>query len=188
LIIWNGPTVAVPEVQEKYPIYCYGGMDGAQFTRRFIDNAFLYLKPRGKLQWYDCAVGTKEMPVSMAYLIEKWKDKKIKVTYTSLTRKPLLLKRAFEIYAKYNLKGKFKTPLACKRVSKEEEQRWHNWLHEKGYTHFYYAIVEVRPSNKFEFKMNFPKRDIRTDKYLRKYWLWMSYSMILRKLKKCEEF
>ena len=49
-------------------------MDGAEFTRRFIDEAFNYLKINGRAQWYDCAVGTKEIPVSMEYLKRKWKD------------------------------------------------------------------------------------------------------------------
>jgi len=188
LIIWNGPTVAVPETPEKYPLYSYGGMDGAEFTRKFIDNAFLYLKPKGKLQWYDCAVGTKEMPVTMEYLIKKWKDKKIKVDFNSLSSDPVSLQKSFEIYAKYNLEQpKFKTPLSCKPVTKKEEQKWHDWLKERGYTHFYYAFVEVRPNNKFEFKMNFPKKDIRTDRYLTRYWLWMSYPKILKMLKKCED-
>ena len=87
LIIWNGPTVAVPETPKKYPVYSYGGMDGAEFTRKFIDEAFNHLKPKGRLQWYDCAVGTKEMPVSMDYLRKEWKDKKIKVVFNSLTSK-----------------------------------------------------------------------------------------------------
>lgn len=188
LIIWNGPTVAVPETPKKYPIYSYGGMDGAGFTRKFIDNAFLYLKPKGKLQWYDCAVGTKEMPVTMEYLIKKWKSKKVKVTFNSHTSDPVSLKKSFEIYAKYNLEqAKFKTPLSCKPVSRKEERKWHDWLQERGYTHFYYAFVEVRPSSKFEFKMNFPKKDIRTDRYLTRYWLWMSYPTILKMLKKCED-
>lgn len=187
LIIWNGPTVAVPETSEKYPIYSYGGMDGAEFTRKFIDNAFSYLKPTGKLQWYDCAVGTKEMPVTMEYLVQKWSNKKIKVVFNSLTSDPVSLEKSFEIYAKYNLEqAKFKTPLSCKPITKKEEQRWHNWLKDRGYTHFYYAFVEVRPNNKFEFKNNFPKKDIRTDRYLTRYWLWMSYSKILKMLEKCE--
>ncbi len=188
LIIWNGPTVAVPETPEKYPVYSYGGMDGAEFTRKFIDTALSYLKPKGKLQWYDCAVGTKEMPVTMEYLVKKWGGKKIKVNFNSLTSDPVSLQKSFEIYAKYNLEQpKFKTPLSCKPVSRKEELKWHDWLRERGYTHFYYAFVEVRPSSKFEFKMNFPKKDIRTDRYLTRYWLWMSYPAILEKLKKCEE-
>lgn len=189
LIIWSGPTVAVPETPKKYPIYSYGGMDGAEFTRKFIDNAFLYLKPKGKLQWYDCAVGTKEMPVTMEYLVKKWRDKKIKVNFNSLTSDPVSLEKSFEIYAKYNLEqAKFKTPLSCKPVTKREEQKWHDWLKERGFTHFYYAFVEARPSDKFELKMNFPKKDIRTDRYLTRYWLWMSYPKILKMLKKCEDF
>ncbi|MBI2007351.1 MAG: methyltransferase [Candidatus Blackburnbacteria bacterium] len=189
LIIWNGPTVAVPETPEKYPVYSYGGMDGAEFTRKFIDNAFFYLKPKGKLQWYDWAVGTREMPVTMKYLIKKWKNKKIKVTFNSLTSDPVSLEKHFKIYDKYNLEqAKFKTPLFCKPVTKKEYQKWRSWLKERGYTHFYYAFVEVSPSNKFKFKMNFPKKDIRTDRYLTRYWLWMSYPTILKSLKKCENF
>ncbi|MFA5126896.1 MAG: HemK2/MTQ2 family protein methyltransferase [Patescibacteria group bacterium] len=187
LIIWNGPTVAVPETPKKYPIYCYAGMDGAEFTRRFIDEAFTYLKPKGRLQWYDCGVGTKEMPVTMRYLKEKWQDKKIKVIFNSLTKDPVSLKKSFEIYDKYNLENpKFKTPLSCKPITKEEELKWYNWLKKKDYTHFYYAFVEMKPDHKFSLKMGFPKKDIRTDRYLTRYWLWMSYPTILNRLEKCE--
>ena len=187
LIIWNGPTVAVPETPEKYPIYSYGGMDGAEFTRKFIDEAFNYLKPKGRLQWYDCAVGTKDIPVSMEYLKRKWKNKKIKVIFNSLTNNPVLLRKSFEIFDKYNLNQPgFKTPLSCIPITKKEEQRWKNWLGERGYTHFYYAVVEVYQSSKFEFKMNFPRKDIRTDRYLTRDWLWISYPTILKKLAKCE--
>lgn len=194
LIIWNGPTVATPKTPEKYPIYSYGGMDGTEFTCKFIEGAFEYLKPNGRLQWYDCAAGTKEMPASMDCLKRKWQNKDIKVIFNSLTSSPVSLEKAFEIYAKYNLEQpqfkieqpQFKTPLSCKPITKKEEQKWHEWLKERAYTHFYYAIVEARPSNKFEFKMNFPKKDIRADRYLTRYWLWMSYPTILKQLKKCE--
>lgn len=187
LIIWNGPTVALPETPDKYPIYSYGGMDGAEFTRRFIDEALLYLNSNGRLQWYDCAVGTKEMPVSIEYLKRRWKNKNVRVIFNSLTSDPVSLEKSFEIYAKYNLEQpKFKTPLSCNPVKKKEEQKWHTWLKVRGYTHVYYAFVEVRPSNKFGFKMNFPKKDIRTDRYLTRYWLWMSYPTILKKLGMCE--
>jgi len=94
----------------------------------------------------------------------------------------------FAFCAKYNLEQpKFKTPLSSSPVTKKEEQKWDNWLKERGYTHFYYAFVKVSPSNKFEFKMNFPKKDIRTDRYLTRYWLWMGYQTILKRLAKCEK-
>ncbi|MEK6616398.1 MAG: methyltransferase, partial [Bacteroidota bacterium] len=187
LIIWNGPTVATPKTPKKYPIYSYGGMDGTEFTCKFINEAFKYLRPNGRLQWYDCAAGTNEMPASMDCLKRKWKNNKIKVIFNSLTNSPVSLEKSFEIYAKYNIEQpQFKTPLSFMPVTKKEEQKWHEWLKERGYTHFYYAHVEVHPSNKFEFKMNYPKKDIRTDRYLTRYWLWMSYPTILKQLKKCE--
>lgn len=189
LIIWNGPTVSVPETPDKYPVYSYGGLDGTAFTKRFIDQAFYYLKPRGRIQWYDCAAGTNKLPASMIYLKSKWKNKGIRVLFTSLTSHPLLAKKVFEIYAKYNFENpKFKTPLETSEVIISEEQAWHKWLIDKGYTHFYYALVEVKPSSKFELNINFPKKDIRTDRYLTRYWLWMSYLLILKKLGKCETY
>ena len=127
------------------------------------------------------------MPASMDYLKRKWKNNKIKIIFNSLTSSPVSLEKSFEIYARYNLKQpQFKTPLSCTPITKKEEQEWHKWLNERGYTHFYYALVEAQSSNKFEFKISFPKKDIRTDRYLTKYWLWMSYPTILKQLKKCE--
>lgn len=189
LIIWNGPTVAAPQVPGKYPIYSYGGVTGSEFTQRFIDQAFAHLNPNGRLQWYDCAVGTNEIPVSMEYLKKKWKNKKVKIIYNSLTSDPVSLAKSFELYAKYNLEQpEFRTPLAFKQITDKEEQEWHKWLQENGYTHFYYAFVEVWPNNEFEFKMNFPKTDIRTDRYLTRYYLWMDYRTILKKLQQCEDY
>ena len=69
----------------------------------------------------------------MEYLKKKWKDKKIKVTFNSLTSDPVSLEKLFEIYAKYNLEqAKFRTPLSCKPITKKEEQKWHSWLKERG--------------------------------------------------------
>jgi len=189
LIIWNGPTVAVPETPEKYPIYSYGGMDGAKFTKKFIDNCFNHLKKNGRLQWYDCAVGDEREPVSIKYLKEKWKKKKIKITYNSLTSSPVSLEKSFQIYAKYNLNNpEFRTPLSHKPVTKKEEERWHKWLRNNGQTHFYYANLEVKPAKNFRLKMIFPEKNIRTDRYLTRYWLWMSYQLIVKRLKKCEKY
>ncbi|RMG76801.1 MAG: methyltransferase domain-containing protein [Bacteroidetes bacterium] len=188
-IIWNGPTVATPSVPQKYPIYAYGGMDGAEFTRRFINEAFDYLKPNGRLQWYDCAVGNQQLPVSMQYLQQKWQHKKIKVIFNSLTKTPVSLKKHFKIYAKWNLKrNDLKTPLAFKQITKKEYQDWHDWLQRNGYTHVYYGIVRVYPDDKFSLRMAFPKKEIRKDKYLTRYWLWMSYPTLLKRLLGCQNY
>lgn len=191
LIIWNGPTVAVPETKgNKYPIYSDGGQDGAEFTRRFINEAFDFLKPNGKLQWYDCAMGNEKLPVSMDYAKNKWGNKKVKITYKSLTSTPVNLQKSYQIFAKYNLnpKNNFLTPLASKRVTIKEEAHWHKWLAKKGFTSVYYALVEVVPADKFEFDIIFPKKDLRTDRYLTQYWLFMSYPTILKHLQKAEQW
>lgn len=185
LIIWNGPTVAVPNVPEKYPTYCFGGMDGAHFTKRFINQALNFLKEGGRLQWYDCAVGDKDLPVSMRYLEKKWKNTNLKVSYYSLTKKPVSLKKAFHFYEKWNLKSdKFKTPLAVKSVTKKEELHWHNWLEDRGYTHVFFGLVTCTKSREFQLKTQYPEKDIRVDKYLTKYWLFRSYATIRRWLAK----
>lgn len=187
-IIWNGPTVAAPNVPQKYPIYSYGGMDGAEFTRRFINEAFSYLKQNGRLQWYDCAVGNKQLPISMQYLQQKWQHKRIKVIFSSLTNTPVSLEKQFQIYAKWNLeRNDFKTPLAFKPITEKEERRWHDWLERNGHTHFYYAIVRVHPDNKFSLRIDFPKKDIRKDRYLTRYWLWMSYPTLLKRFLTCQK-
>lgn len=189
LIIWNGPTVAVPKTDGKYPIYSDGGMDGAEFTRRFVDDAFSYTNSKGRLQWYDCAVGNKNLPVTLEYIKNKWMKRNVRIIFKSLTSTSVSLKKSFEIYAKYNLNQPgFKTPLSCKQITSREEKGWHNWLQKREYTCFYYGIVEVYPSNKFELEIHFPKKDIRTDRYLTRFWLWMSYATIIKKLKICEVF
>ncbi len=188
LIVWNGPTVAVPETSGKYPIYSDGGIDGISFTRRFVDSALDYLTPTGRLQWYDCAVGTEKMPVSMEYLQSQWNSKGLRVLYHSLTSDAVSLTKSFAIYEKYNLnQPSFKTPLSCQAVTKKEEEKWHVWLTSSGYTHFYYAFVEVRPATKFSLTFQFPDKDVRSDRYLTRFWLWMSYARIYRMLKWCEK-
>ena len=189
LIIWNGPTVATPNVPGKYPIYSFGGMDGAAFTKRFIDATFTHLKPKGRLQWYDCAVGNKQLPVSIQYLQQEWSHKKIKIIFNSLTNSPVLLKKTFQIYEKWNLqRNSLKTPLAYKAITKNEYSYWRNWLEKNRYTHFYYAIVRVYPNNKFNLEIRFPKKDIRKDRYLTRYWLWMSYPTLLKRLLTCQKY
>ncbi len=189
LIIWNGPTVSMPDVPEKYPIYSFGGKDGAEFTKRFINEALNYLKPQGRLQWYDSAVGTKTLPVSVKTIIDRWSKERVKVTYNSLTRVPLSLKKSFTSYAKWNMEqASFRTPLAYKEVTKREEKDWHDWLEKHKYTHFFFGIISATFENKFSLEVKFPKKDIRKDRYLTRYWLWMSYPTLLKRLRRCEHY
>src|SRR3989344_9291415 len=76
LIIWNGPTLAVPNIKKKYPIYCFGGADGLNFTRKFIKRAPKYLSKRGKMQWLDPSLGTNTEPESLKIIKQEWKNRK----------------------------------------------------------------------------------------------------------------
>ncbi|MBI4057811.1 methyltransferase, partial [Candidatus Microgenomates bacterium] len=65
LIVWNGPTLSVPNAPEKYPIYCFGGIDGLAFTRRFIEESPKYLMKKGRMQWLDSSISTEKEPESL---------------------------------------------------------------------------------------------------------------------------
>lgn len=65
LIIWNGPTISTPDARDKYPIYCFGGIDGLEFTHRFIKMAPNYLKDKGRMQWLEASVGDENTPESL---------------------------------------------------------------------------------------------------------------------------
>jgi len=129
------------------------------------------------------------MPVSLRYLIERSKNKKVRITWRSLTRAPVSLAKTFDAFERDNFNTLRKVPLACERLTAKEWQRWLAYLVHHGLTHHYFALLEVIPSKRFSVKRKFPRRDIRTNKYLNHpYWLWQSKSSVLRNLKKMESY
>ena len=106
-ICWNGPTVAMPEIDEPdkvYPLYTYGGFDGAEFTRKFLDQVFLYTNKGYVIKWWDGCLGDSQQSTVEKYIRTKLSDLPIKVTIEFLNkRRGVLLKEYDRLYDKYCL-------------------------------------------------------------------------------------
>ncbi|MFC1731741.1 HemK2/MTQ2 family protein methyltransferase [candidate division KSB1 bacterium] len=188
LIIWNGPTVSLPNVPKKYPRYAFGGPDGADFTRRFIDEVEKYMKPEGKLQWYDCSAGPKLYGASIKHMLNSFKDKPFNISVNYLTTSPISIKKSLKVFEEKCLKGDKITPISIRPITLKEEKDWVDWLDKMGYKFFHISVVIVNKSKKFNFKVKFPKKDIRDDRYLTRYWLFLSYKKIVSLFDKCEKY
>lgn len=190
LIIWNGPTIATPAVEIKYPIYCFGGADGLAFTRRFIQEAPHYLTAKGRMQWLDPSVGDDINPQSLEIVKEIWKDKKFNVIYEQRV-KPSPLYDLYEIVEEALFKPSkgLPRPLWIEPLTNEEYSDWLKYLKKNSYTHIHAGIYEVYPSTAFKViktkpdKILFPRMN-----YLPQDWHFLSSSRIRQLLKICESY
>lgn len=192
LIIWNGPTLPVPNVPEKYPIYCYGGPDGLEFTRRFIKQAKKYLKNNGRIQWLDVSVGSLNKPESLR-LVEKYlRKEKFKVVYEERVSPSDIFKTI-----KYNdkrmieepMKNRPKTPLWIKPLKDKEFSDWLDFFKRNKFTHFHSGMYKVYPNKKFKVIKTKPKELVfKRMNYLPAEWHFLGYSRIMQQLKICESY
>ncbi|HUD09711.1 MAG TPA: methyltransferase [Patescibacteria group bacterium] len=106
-ICWNGPTVALPKVKEPekvYPLYTYGGPDGAEFTKRFLDEVFTHVNRKFKIKWWDGSLGDSNQSVVEQYIRDNFSKSPIKVTIEFLNkRRGVPLKEYDKLYVKYCL-------------------------------------------------------------------------------------
>jgi release factor glutamine methyltransferase len=193
LIIFNGPTIAVPNAPEKYPLYCFGGPDGLQFTKRFIKEAPYYLTKKGKMQWLEPSIGTIEEPESLKIIRKEWKDKKFKVIYVKRAGPDDLFKviRYIDKRLWYEpIDPKIKRPLWIKPLTKEEYINWISFLRRNGYTHIYSGMYKVYSDRKFKIiKIDERKKLFKRMNYLSlNEYHFLSYSRILQLLKICESY
>lgn len=190
LIIWNGPTLATPDVPSKYPIYCFGGADGLAFTKSFIQEAFNYLKEYGRMQWLDPSLGDDIKPKTLEIIKEVWGNKKINVTYERRV-KPSPLFDLYKIVDKALLNPSIglPKPLWLEPLTDNEYSAWLEYLRKSKFTHIHAGMYEVYPSTTFKItkrkpdKITFPRMN-----YLPQDWHFLSTSRISQILKICESY
>jgi methylase of polypeptide subunit release factors len=153
LIIFNGPTISVPNAPEKYPLYCFGGLDGLQFTRRVIQQAPSYLTKKGKMQWLDPSIGSKHEPESLKIIRKEWHDKNFKVIYVKRVEPSDLFKVIKYVDKRLvfqPIRPEIKRPLWIKPITKEEYEEWISFLKENHYTHIHAGMYKVYSSKGFK--------------------------------------
>ena len=192
LIIWNGATLALPGDKEKYPVYCYGGYAGSNMTRKFIEEAPKHLTRKGKMQWLDPSLGTEKESATIKHIKEKWKNKNFKIVCEERVPPDDLFKvidycNKRLIYEP--IRGRPKTPLEIKTITKGEVDEWMDLLKKRGYTHINALMIKVYPSTKFKIVKTKPKKIVfKRMNYLPAEWHFLSYQRILQLLKICEEY
>ena len=191
LIVWNGPTLAIPDVPEKYPIYCFGGPDGLDFTKRFIEEAPQYLKSEGRMQWLDPSLGNEKNPRSLEVIKEGWKNRGFRVIYEQRV-KPSLLSKLYEYVEKrliFNPTKGLARPLWLKPLTKKEYSEWLEFLKKNKFTHIHAGMYKIYSSKKFKIirqrvkKILFPRMN-----YLPQEWHFLSITRIKQLLKICEGY
>jgi len=193
LIIFNGPTIAAPNVPEKYPLYCFGGPDGLQFTRRFIKEAPYHLTKKGKMQWLDPSIGSINEPESLKIIRKEWHDKNFKVIYIKRAGPDDLFKVIKYIDKRLwyePINPNIKRPLWIKPITKEEYNNWISFLRRSGYTHIYAGMYKVYKDRKFKvIKTTDRAKLFKRMNYLSlNEYHFLSYSRILQLLKICESY
>lgn len=190
LIVWNGPTIATPDLPNKYPIYCFGGADGLNFTRKFIEKASNYLNPKGRMQWLDPCLGDDTNPKSLEIIKETWKNNNFSVIYEQRV-KPNPLYSLYENVDRALLepaKG-LPRPLWIEPLTDKELSDWLEFLKRNNFTHIHAGMYKVYPSEGFKItktrpnKILFPRMN-----YLPQEWHFLSSSSIKQLLRICEEY
>lgn len=150
-ICWNGPTVALPEVdkpEEVYPLYTYGGFDGASFTKKFISEVFNHVKKDYRIKWWDGSLGTSRQSSIEQYIRENLSDLPIKVTIEFLNqRRGVPLREYDEAYARYCL-DKFDLNQNDKERMQAVEA-WYEKLKKNQFSKVYISLISIEPSSKF---------------------------------------
>lgn len=190
LIIWNGPTLATPNLPNKYPIYCFGGADGLDFTRRFINEAPDHLRPNGRLQWLDPSLGDSTNPESLEIVNAVWRNKSFKVVYEQRVKPDPL----FSLYkavdeALFNPSKGLARPLWIKPLTSKEYSNWLAYLRQNNFTHLHAGMYMVYPSDIFRVintrpdKIIFPRMN-----YLPQDWHFLGTTRIRQLLRICEGY
>jgi|SRR3989344_2705496 len=190
-IIWNGPTISVPNAPKKYPIYCFGGSDGLEFTRRFIEEAPHYLTKNGKMQWLDPSIGTASEPESLRIIRNKWRHQPFNIIYERRVHPSDLfktIKYIDKILIEHPLKGKPR-PLWIRPLTQKEYTQWINFLQKNHFTHIHAGMYKVYRNKKFRISITQPKKIIFARmNQLPEEWHFLSSGRIKQLLRVCEQY
>lgn len=151
-ICWNGPTVAMPEVEcpkNVYPLYAYGGYDGAEFTKKFLSEVLQFVKSTFEIRWWDGSLGDSRRSVSEKYIQKHLSHLPIKVTIQFLNRnRGVSIKKYDKFYIKYCLN---RFDLNQSNFSRQlDVQSWYQKLKDQNLTHTYISLISIKSSDKFE--------------------------------------
>ncbi len=177
-IVWNGPTVAAPNVanpKTTYALSDFGGPDGATFSRKFINQVSPFMKKDSTIMFYDSCLGNKKRSVAVDYIAKKFSNDNYQIEINHLNKNrgiPLLITRRF--FNKYR-NGKF--PLAFDNFQEVDtsEKRWWKWLKANKLNYVHFSIVKIipNPAKKFEISERFPLKNIITPSFIFKEWHFM---------------
>lgn len=191
LIIWNGPTISVPNNPDKYPTYCFGGIDGLNFIRKFIEQAPLFLTTKGRMQWLDPSVGNM-LPESLKIIKSQWKNRKYKVIYEKRVEPSDIFKTIDYLDKRLidqPIKNRPQTPLWIKPLTKKEYYSWIKYLKEHNFTKIFAGMYMIYPSNKFQIQQTKSSHTyFKRMNQLPAEWHFLSYKNILKQLKICESY
>ncbi len=167
-VCWNGPTVALPEVADPlktYPLYSYGGFDGAEFTKKFIDTVFTHLNKDFTIKWWGGSLGDTRHSVVEQYLRQKLAHRPIRVTIEYLNpRRGVPVKEYDRLYEKY-CKNTFDLPQGEER-EKAAVEAWEEKLRKNKLTRVYISLITIQPSKKFEVRYKEAKKNAASPRHV----------------------
>lgn len=192
LIIWNGPTISVPNARDKYPIYCFGGIDGLEFTRKFIAEAPRYLNKQGKIQWLEASVGNAKTPESLEIIKREWKNKPYQISYEQRVEPSDLIKTIKyldRILVDKPIRNRPQSPLWIQPITKKEYNEWLAFLQKNNYTHIYAGIYTIIPNTNFRIRITHPDTILfKRMNHLPAEYQFLSYQRIIDLIKICESY
>ncbi len=166
-VCWNGPTVALPEVESPtstYPLYTYGGFDGAEFTRKFLTQVPEHLQHDFRIKWWDGSLGDKESSVVEKFIRVNLKNMPIKVTIQYLNKTggaPLI--NYDRMYIKYNL-DKFE--LNQNKHTEAIVKAWYDKLKTQNLTQVYISLISIEKADKFSIAHKYPEKSKVTPRHV----------------------
>jgi hypothetical protein len=181
--------VAAPNVSDPNSTYAlsdFGGTDGADFTRKFIDEVRKHIKTDFVIQFYDSCLGNKNRGVSIDYLAQKFKNENFRIEINHLNKhKGISLSVTQKLFKKYRY-GKY--PLAIDNFIEvnKAEKKWFKWIKKRRLNFVHFAIVTITPRSgkKLFLVENTPSRSIITPSFIYKEWHSMNEGQIMRVFKK----
>lgn len=192
LIIWNGPTLAVPNNPKKYPVYCFGGPDGLDFTRKFITQAPQFLTEKGKMQWLDPSLGGLDTPETLQLVKEHWGELPFRVTYEQRTPPSDLFKTIAYLdkrLIEHPIRQRPQTPLWIEPLTSAEYRDWLKFLKTRHFTHIHAGMFTVYKGKRFQLIKTFPdKAFYKRMNQLPAEYHFLSHDRIKQHLQICESY
>ena len=144
-------------LDEYYPMYVYGGADGTEFTRKFLDNVFNHVTKKFKIKFLDCSLGDNKKSLTETYIRNRFSHLPIKVKIEFLNKNGKhRLKDYQKLYNKYCLNR----PINLKYDSKYRKAviEWERGLKNRRLNYVYFSYISISPSDKFDIEYRYPTK------------------------------